>query len=163
MRGSWRLNRTAIYWPPLFWLSQPFFPVLLGFSSRGLCWDMVIIPVSSLQLTRTSCRWGYIIIWRPPTSCEHHNFALNSTPRLSRLPLISWYLWLDAPVIYAGAFLILTAWPGWRSISNSGNTPSFQLIIVFVWPVRVTFMDQLDQFETMFKMILSNICSEVVS
>ena len=31
------------------------------------------IPTSSLQLIWTSCRWGYIIIWRPPTSCERHN------------------------------------------------------------------------------------------
>ena len=84
----------------------------------SLCWDMVPIPASSLQLIWTSCRWGYIIIWRPPSSCKHHNFALNSTPRLSRLPLISGYLRPDAPVIYTGAFLLLTAWLGWRSIYN---------------------------------------------
>ena len=34
---------------------------------------MVLIPASSLQLIWTSCRRGYIIIWRPPTSCERHN------------------------------------------------------------------------------------------
>ena len=33
---SWRPNRIATYWPPLFWLSPPFFPVLLGCSTRGL-------------------------------------------------------------------------------------------------------------------------------
>ena len=33
---SWRLNRTATYRPPLFWLSQLFFPVLLGCSTGGL-------------------------------------------------------------------------------------------------------------------------------
>ena len=33
-------------------------------------------------------------------------FALNSTLRQSRSPLITWYLWPDAPVIYTGAFLI---------------------------------------------------------
>ena len=32
---SWRPNRTATYWPPLFWLSQSFFPVLLGCSTGG--------------------------------------------------------------------------------------------------------------------------------
>ena len=92
--------------PQLFWLSQPFFPVLLGCSTGGLgawepslCWDMVLIPASSPQPTRTSCRRGYIIIWHPPTSGERQNFALNSTPRLSRSPLISWYLRPDAPVI----------------------------------------------------------------
>ena len=81
-------------------------------------WDMVLIPASSLQLTWTSCHRGYITIWRPPTSCERRNFALNSIPCQSRSPLVSWYLWLDAPVIYTGTFLILTAWPGWRSIYN---------------------------------------------
>ena len=85
------------------WAAQP------GAWGPSLCWDMVLIPVSSLQLNWTSCRRGYIIIWRPPTSCECHNFTLNSIPRQSRSPLISWYLWPDAPVIYTGAFLLLTA------------------------------------------------------
>ena len=64
--------------PKLFWLSQPFFPVLLGCSIGGLgpslSWDMVLIPPSSLQLIWTSCRRGYIIVLRP----------LNSTRRQSR-------------------------------------------------------------------------------
>ena len=80
---------------------------------------LVLIPASCLQLSWTSCRRGYIIIWLPPTSCKRHNFALNSTPRQSRSPLISWYLRPDAPVIYTGAFLLLTAWPGRRSICNT--------------------------------------------
>ena len=33
---SWRLNRTATYWPPLLWPKQRFFPVLLGCSTGGL-------------------------------------------------------------------------------------------------------------------------------
>ena len=54
MRGSWRLNRTATYWPPLLWPQRRFFPVLLGCSTGGLgahplC-DMFLIPASSLQL-----------------------------------------------------------------------------------------------------------------
>ena len=71
---------------PFSWAAQP------GAWGPSLCWDVVLIPASSLQLIWTSCRRGYIIIWRPPTSCERHNFTLNSTPRQSRLPLISWYL-----------------------------------------------------------------------
>ena len=78
---------------------------------------MVLIPASSFQLISTSCRRGYIIIWRAPTSCERHNFAFNATPRQSKSPLI-WYLRPDAPIIYTGAFLLLTAWPGRRSICN---------------------------------------------
>ena len=70
-------RKTATYWPSkLFWLSQPFFPVLPGCSTGdlapSLCWDMVLIPASSLQQIWTSCRRGYIIIRRPPTSCERH-------------------------------------------------------------------------------------------
>ena len=49
------------------WAAQP------GAWGTSLCWDMVDIPASSLQLIWTSCRRGYIIIWRPPTSCERHN------------------------------------------------------------------------------------------
>ena len=96
---------------PFSWAAQ------LGVWEPSLCWDMVLIPASSLQLIWTSYRQGHIIIWHPPTSCECHNFTLNSTPRQSRSPLISWYLRPDAPVIYTGAFLLLTVWP--ESICNS--------------------------------------------
>ena len=75
---SWRLNRTATYWPPnssgyhrfsfpSSWAAQP------GAWGPSLCWDMVLIPASSLQLIWNSCRRGYIIIWHPPTSRERHN------------------------------------------------------------------------------------------
>ena len=57
--------------PQLFWLSQPFFPVLLGCSTGSL--GPSLIPASSLQLILTSCRRGYIIITRSPTSSERHN------------------------------------------------------------------------------------------
>ena len=92
---------------PGAWAGQPW--------ARGpsLYWNMVLIPASSLQLI-----WTYIIIWRQTTSCERHNFTLNSTPRQSRSPLISWYLRPDAPVIYTGTFLLLAVWLGRRSICN---------------------------------------------
>ena len=75
---SWRQNRTGTYWPPnsssynnisfpFSWAAQP------GAWGLSLCWDMVLIPASSLQLIWTSCRRGYIIIWLPPTSCERYN------------------------------------------------------------------------------------------
>ena len=71
-------TKTATYWPPnssgyhslsfpFSWAAQP------GAWGPSLCWDMVLIPASSLQLTWTSCRRGYIIIWHPPTSRERHN------------------------------------------------------------------------------------------
>ena len=50
-------------------------PVMLNRGPGGpsLCWNMVLISASSLQLIWTSYHRGYIIIWRPPTSCERHN------------------------------------------------------------------------------------------
>ena len=58
----------------------------------------------------TSCLHpGYIIVLRP----------LNSTCRQSRLS--PWYLRPDAPVIYTGAFTILTDRPG--SICNTCSHP----------------------------------------
>ena len=107
---------------PFSWAAQP------GAWGPSLCWDMSLVPVSSLQLIWTSCRRGYIIIWRPPTSCERHNFELKSTPRQSRSPLISWYLRPDAPVIYTSAFLLLAAWSGRRSICNHPNTENLRML-----------------------------------
>ena len=51
------------------WATQP------GAWAPSLCWDMVLIPASSLQLTQTFCAPSYIIVLRP----------LNSNRRQSRL------------------------------------------------------------------------------
>ena len=105
--------------PQLFWLSQPFFTVLLGCLTGGqlllghgshssiFCpTDLNFLsPGLYNNLTRT-----YFL--------RASQFAFNLTPRQSRSPLISWYLRPDAPVIYTCAFLLLTAWPGRRSICN---------------------------------------------
>ena len=54
------------------------------------CWFSLQHP---LQFTWTSCRRGYIIIWRPLFFLQRINFALNSTPRQLRLyPDIPWPL-----------------------------------------------------------------------
>ena len=37
----------------------------VGGPEGPLCWVLVLSTASYLQLTLTSCRWGYIIIWRP--------------------------------------------------------------------------------------------------
>ena len=87
-------TKTAIYWPsnsscyhslsfPFSWAAQ------LGAWGPSLCWDMFLIPASSLQLTWTSCRRGYIIIWHPPTSCEHHNLHSIQPLNSQGHPLIS--------------------------------------------------------------------------
>ena len=137
-------TKTATYWPPSLWLRQSFFPVFLGCSTGGLGPQRLLIPASSFQLTWTSCRRGNIIIWHQPTSCERHNFALNSTPRQSRSPLISWYLRPDAPVIYTGAFLLLTAWPGRRSICNIQSNNN--LLVQPYQTELIAFSDELSFF-----------------
>ena len=106
----WELVLTARSWTLL--QNSDLQLQLLNRGPEGpLCWVLVLSTASYLQLIWTSCRRVYIRIWHPPTSCERHNFALNSNPRQSRSPLISWYLRLDAPVIDTGAFLLLTACP----------------------------------------------------
>ena len=66
------------------------------------CW--LSLQHRTSNWTWTSCAPSYIIVLRP----------LNWTCR--QLRLSTWYLRLDAPVIYTGAFPILTARPG--SICN---------------------------------------------
>ena len=82
---------------PFSWAAQP--------EAWGcdLCWDMVLIPASSLQLIWTFCRRSYIIIWRSPTSFERHICTQFNPSTVKGIP---WYLRPDAPVIYIGAFLI---------------------------------------------------------
>ena len=67
---------------PFSWAAQP------RAWGPSLCWDMVLIPASSLHLIWTSCRRGYIIIWRPPTSSECH-ICTQFNP--STVKVIPWY------------------------------------------------------------------------
>ena len=55
----------------------------------SICWDMVLIPASFLQLIWSSCHRGYIIIWHPPTSCERHNSHSIQPVDSQDCPLIS--------------------------------------------------------------------------
>ena len=87
-------TKTATYWPPHFSgyhsFSFPFsWAAQLGAWEPILCWDMVLIPASSLPLIWTSCRRGYIIIWHPPTFCERHNSHSVQPPDSQGCPLIS--------------------------------------------------------------------------
>ena len=105
---------------------QHFFPVLLGCSTGGLgpslsgCWfslPHLISNWSGLQTDWISCALSYIIVQRPPSSCGRHNFALiqpvHGEGYNSDIPRP------NAPVIYIGAFPILTARLGRRSIYNT--------------------------------------------
>ena len=60
VRGSWRPNRTATYWPPHSYGHQRFFPILQGCSTRGL----------GAQLSAGCCFLYSIIspsLWSPKT------------------------------------------------------------------------------------------------
>ena len=105
---------------------QRYFPVLLGCSTGGLgpslsgCWfsqPHLISNWSGVQTDWISSALCYIIVQRP-LSCERHNRTHSTRPRswlYSDIP------WADSPVIYIGAFPILTARPGRRSIYNTMN------------------------------------------
>ena len=62
VRGSWRPDRTAIYWPPLLWpsaLCLSCSPALLNRRPRGpLCWVMAFFTASSQQLLWTATQSG---------------------------------------------------------------------------------------------------------
>ena len=154
MRGSWRRNRTATYWPPLLWPStflsrspgqlncgpgaQPIFVLVFSTASYlQLVWSptaksgarglpllgagflyRILSPTGLVsKLTDSLSSSSYIIVQRPP-SCGRHNRTHSTRPR-SRL--YSDIPWADAPVIYIGAFPILTARPGRRSIYNNSS------------------------------------------
>ena len=123
VRGSWRPNRTATYWPRLLWPS-----VLCG------CWllslPQLVSKLSGLQtglsptgpvskLTDFLSSPSYIIVQRPP-SCGRHNFALIQPVHGQGYNILI-IPRPDAPVIYIGAFPILTAQPGRRSIYNTNE------------------------------------------
>ena len=86
-------------------------PLLVAFST-ATCLQLVCSPTDWI-----SCALSYIIVQRSPSSCWRHNFTLIQpihgqvyNPDIPRP---------DAPVIYTGAFPILTARLGRRSIYNN--------------------------------------------
>ena len=149
MRGSWRPNRTATYWPPTLWAITAFLPRSPGLLSQGpggpASLGHVLIPISSLQLVwspnwligdlralSAGCwlslphlfsNWSglqtalsYIIVHAHlllvgVTNCTHSTHPRSRLHSAIPRP--------DAPVIYTGAFPILTARPGRRSIYNN--------------------------------------------
>ena len=89
------------------------------------CWDMVLIPASSLQQIWTSCRRGYIIIWRPPSSCERHNSHSIQPVDSQDYPLISS---TGCTCCLHWCISHLTAWPGRRSICNMVSSRIWTLV-----------------------------------
>ena len=87
VRGSWRPNRTAIYWPPLLWpsalcLSRS--PGLLNRRPRGsaFCWVLAFSTTSCQQLLWTQTQSGPWVPLRPGVAF----------PTTSRLELQPWLL-----------------------------------------------------------------------
>ena len=152
MRGSLRPNKDCNIVTPTLLATGAFLsrsPELLnrgpgGPASLG---TLVLIPASSLQLTDFlsspglyNCSTITFFLWAS-------QIALNSTRPRSRLyPDIPRP---DAPIIYTGTFLILTAWPGRRSICNIAiSYYPCPLLLGMVLPVRVQYMVQIDLFRT---------------
>ena len=54
-----------------------------------ICWVLVLSTAPLLQLTWTSCRRGYIIIWRPLFFLQASQFRAQFNP--STVKVISWY------------------------------------------------------------------------
>ena len=88
VRGSWRPNRTAIYWPPLLWpsalcLSRS--PGLLNRRTRGpLRWMLAFSTASchqrvwSPKLTDFLSSPSYIVVQSPTQSLEWHVWSSSS-------------------------------------------------------------------------------------
>ena len=88
VRGSWRPNRTAIYWPPLLWpsalcLSRS--PGLLNRRPRGpaLCWMMAFFTASYQQFLWTPTHWL-------PVFTKLYN---SSMPTHSPTQSLEWHVW----------------------------------------------------------------------
>ena len=86
VRGRWRPNRTAIYWPPLLWplvLCLSCSPGLLNRRPRGpaLCWMVAFSTTSCLQL-----------LWSPTQS------------GVLRAPSAGW--WLSLPYLVSNSSVL---------------------------------------------------------
>ena len=111
MRGSWRPNRTAIYWPPLLWpsalcLSRS--PGLLNRRPRGSapCWMMAFFTASYHQLVskipsgvwRAPSDWcGFpyhisLTVWLPVLTELYNSSTSTQSPTQS----MEWHVWLSS-------------------------------------------------------------------
>ena len=111
--------------PQLFWLSQPFFPILLGCSTGGLRTQPLLGHGSHSSIFfPTDLNFLSPGLYNNLTSTyflrASHLYSIQPVDSQG-YPLIPWYLRSDAPVIYTGGFLLLTAWPG--SICNINYPP----------------------------------------
>ena len=154
VRGSWRQNRTATYWPPTPMAITSLLSCSTDLLNRGPgaqpLWVLVFSTASYLQLiwspTTQSWAWGLPLLGAgflyrtlSPTGLVSKITDFLSSPSyiIVQCPLLVVGVTIaliqsihgqgynsdiprpDAPVIYIGAFPILTARPGRRSIYNT--------------------------------------------
>ena len=110
VRGELETEQTVTYWPPVSLSLAAFLSHSDGQLNRGswgsiaLCWVLVLSTASYLQPTDSNSfravAPGYIIVWRPPVSCEHR-ICTQFNP--STVKVIPWYLRPDAPVPWSTA------------------------------------------------------------
>ena len=101
VRGSWRPNRTATYWPPLLWTSALCLSRSPGLLNRrpgdpALCWVLFSLPhlvsnSSDLQLTDFLSLPSYMIVQSPT------QYLPITGHRDVSLPLsLEWHVWLSS-------------------------------------------------------------------
>ena len=92
VRGNWRLNRTATYWPPhsyghnsvsfpFSWAAQP------GAQPLWTCSSIQHLLSNSTDWLPVFT-WVHIIVRRPPSSCGHYK---SHSFNLSTVKVIFWY------------------------------------------------------------------------
>ena len=132
MRGSWRLNRTAIYWPPHLWpsalcLSRS--PGLLNRRPRGpaLCWMMAFFTVSYHQLVSKtpsrvlrapSARYSFPYHVLSPTSLIPNSIRGSESP--------FGLVWLSLPHLVSNSVRSLSdflSWPSYIIVECPLNRP----------------------------------------
>ena len=122
------VSHSSIFSPTATAQSGAWGPTLLG---AGFLY-CILSPTHLISNWLTSCLHpGYIIIWRPLFFLRASQFRTHSTRSWSRL--YSDIPRPDVPVIYTGAFTILTAWPGRRSIYNTNKIGSVSFWITLWW------------------------------
>ena len=114
---SWRLNKSATYWPPsgysstsfsFCWAAQQGALRASDPQSRAGSHAGILSPKLWLQLTKLPVTSGYIIVWRPPASCGCHICTQNKPVYSQGYPLISstaWTCYLHRCISYLTAQL----------------------------------------------------------
>ena len=106
VRGELETEQTATYWSPVPLSLAALLSRSAGLLDRrswgpiALCWELVLSTASYHQLTDSNqtehpVAPGYIIVWRPPASCERRICTQFNPPTVK---VITWYLRPDASV-----------------------------------------------------------------